>query len=104
MSEVRGSLPRVWRERVRFKTCVSLLIECALCWEYVRAGTGYRPCVSVKVLRRVSMCGHVETPERVAKHPSRPPSRPPPPTPAVFLSMLLETQYLNGVLPTSGEN
>lgn len=46
------------------------------------------------------MCGHVETPERVAKHPSRPP----PPTPVVFLSMLLKTHYLKGALPTSGEN
>lgn len=50
------------------------------------------------------MCGHVETPERVAKHPSRPPSRRTPPTPAVFLSMLLETHYLKGALPASGEN
>lgn len=41
------------------------------------------------------MCGQVETPERVAKHPL--PS-------AVFLSVLLNTQCLNGALPASGEN
>ena len=41
------------------------------------------------------MCGQGETPERVAKHPL--PS-------AVFLSVLLTTQCLNGALSASGEN
>lgn len=75
---------------------MSLLIECALLlgvyenWDWLKA-----MCECEDPQETVSMCGQVETPERVAKHPL--PS-------AVFLSVLLNTQCLNGALPASGEN
>lgn len=53
-------------------------MECALLLGYVRTWDWLKAMCDLKVPRRASMCGHVETPERVAIAFASAPFRPPP--------------------------